>query len=150
VNIEKPVLTIMVGLPRSGKSTYVEKNKKELDMVLSADEFRYLVYNQKFWQEGEPLMWSIRDIAFKWLLNHKRNIIIDECNLNTSIRRKSITLAKEHGYFIRGIHVTTSCENCLARTGDEKLLEAIVRMNKHYSPIFEEEGFDEIIRIENN
>lgn len=55
-------IIILVGLPKSGKSTWTKKNKKEIDVIISADELRYMVYNQKFWTDGEPLMWSIRGI----------------------------------------------------------------------------------------
>jgi len=53
-NKKMKILTMMIGLPRSGKTTWIRNNKSENTdtVILSADDLRYLVYNQRFWQDG--------------------------------------------------------------------------------------------------
>lgn len=140
-------MTIMCGLPRSGKSTWVKENKNENEVILSADELRYLIYNQRFWTDGEPMMWAVHGIILKMLLKQGVDIIVDETNVTKSIRSKIIKLAKEYDYEITGIEFNTPKEICKERaikTGQEDLLDVIDRMAVIYEKISLDEGFNYI------
>ena len=54
----QPTIHVMIGLPRSGKSTYVKNflRKNLKCVVVSADQLRYLVYGQQFFAGGEDLV----------------------------------------------------------------------------------------------
>ena len=45
----KNKLYVMIGVPGSGKSTFIKNNKKEKDIYVSRDQIRF-----KYLKEGEP------------------------------------------------------------------------------------------------
>lgn len=141
------VLTVMCGLPRSGKSTWTENNRKN-EVVVSADEIRKLVYGQGFWGEGEPLMWAIRGMILRMLLKQGVNVIIDETNTTEERREPILKIAKEFGYHTTCVLVITPAAECMERAIDEgqkNLLPVIQRMSDNFQVPSLDEGFDEII-----
>lgn len=140
-------LKMMIGLPRCGKSTWVQKHKTN-EVVISADDMRYLVYNQRYWGEGESLMWSIRGMFLKYLMQQGVDIIIDETNTTAERRKPILKLAKQYGYKVIGCVVEGSwVDECVKRaeeTGQADLIPIIHKMAEQWEgPLFEE-GFAEI------
>ena len=139
-----PNIKIMCGLPRSGKTTWITKNRTN-EVVISADELRYIVYGQRFWGEGETLMWSIRDCMLRYFLSQGVDIIIDETNTTVKRRKPIIALAKKAGYVIIGYLIDYALHDCIDRA-DDALIPVIERMAEQFEPPTEAEGFD-IINI---
>lgn len=143
-------LIMMCGLPRSGKSTWVEMNRTD-EIILSADTLRHLVYNQRFWVGGEPLVWSIHGVILRMLLKQGVPIIIDETNTTPKRRNSIIYMAKKHGYSVNCVWVTTSKEVCLSRAfemGDNVIPRVIERMAREFVAPRVEEGFEKVIEVE--
>lgn len=141
-------MTILVGLPRAGKSTWIEENKTDKDVVVSADALRYLVYNHKFWTEGEPLMWSVRGILLNMLMQQGKDLIIDETNTTVNRRKPLIDLAMKYGYYVTVVRLETTEEECLKRAYAENnpnLAEVIKRQAKQIEEPSLDEGIDIII-----
>lgn len=141
---------MLIGLPRSGKSTYTEEMKNGA-VVLSADRLRLLLYGQRFYRGGEAVMWSFHDIVYKLMLEQGIDIIIDETNVMASRRKYYIDLAKEYGYTINGIWFKTSVEECCQRainTNQQDLIPVIHQMNGKFVTPEIEEGFGYIETIE--
>jgi len=140
-----PKIILMIGLPRSGKSTWV-KNNKTTEVVISADDIRYLVYNQRFWGEGEPLMWSVRGMMLKYLMQQGVDIIIDETNTTKERRKPIIKMAKKFGYEIIGNTVEgVLIDECVKRadkTGQEDLIPIIKAMAEKFELPEIADGFD--------
>jgi len=140
-------IQIMCGLPRSGKSTWIKSNKTN-EVIISADDIRYLVYGQRFWGDGEPLMWSIRGMMLEYLMQQGVNIIIDETNTTKERRKPIIKLAKKYGYSIIGNVVEGASEKvCIIRAekeGQTDLIPIIQRMAKQFELPEKSEGFDEL------
>jgi predicted kinase len=140
-------LTMMCGLPRCGKSTWVKENKTN-EVVISADDIRYLVYNQRFWGEGEPLMWSIRGMMLKYLMQQGVDIIIDETNTTKERRKPILKLAKQFGYYVVGNMVEGAwVDECVLRaekSGQPDLIPIIKGMAEKWETPSKEEGFDEM------
>lgn len=141
-NTARPIISMMVGLPRSGKTTYIEKNKYGVRVVVSADQLRYLVYGQRFWGPGEDFMWAIRKIILKMLMEQGVNIVIDETNTTATRRKPVINLAKKYGYSVEAVVIDTPKETCIERAkaeGDENLIPVIERMAEQFEPVQPEE-----------
>jgi predicted kinase len=144
------VIVVMVGLPRSGKSTWVKENQMGR-AVVSADDLRYIVYNERFNAEKEDEMWKVRGAALQMLMNYGVNIIIDETNTTKKRRSPIIGMAKIKGYKVVACVVTTSKEICLDRAkalNDDAIIPTIERMAAQYEPVTNDEGFDAIIEVE--
>ena len=138
---KKPTVYIMVGLPRSGKSTYA-KRYKGLYAIVSADQLRYLVYGQRFWGPGEDTMWAIRKIVLKMLMEQGIDIVIDETNTTVSRRKPIVDLAREYGYFVEAVVIDTPKETCIERAradGDDSLIPIIERMAGQFEPVQRDE-----------
>jgi len=140
-------IKIIVGLPRCGKSTWV-KNHKTNEVVISADDIRQLVYNQRFWSDGESLMWSIRGMFLKYLMNQGVDIIIDETNTTKERRKPILKLAKQFGYYVIGNIIDGATpEICSLRAIENEqadLIPIINKMAEQFELPEKEEGFDEL------
>lgn len=145
------ILTVMVGLPRAGKTTFRNPYAvAPIALVICADDIRLKVYNQRFWAEGEPLMWHIRGIMLESALEQGFPIYVDETNISVVRRKKIIELGKKHGYWIRCIWVQTSKDECIKRaelTDMPDLVPVIKYMAGKFEPPSSEEGFDQIIKV---
>lgn len=142
-------LKMMCGLPRSGKSTWIKQNKTN-EVVVSADDIRYLVYNQRFWDEGEPLMWSIRNMILRMLMEQGVDIIVDETNTTPKRRLPIIALAQKYNYQINCIKLTTSKNVCIERAiaeNDNLIKPVIERMANQFVEPDASEGFDNLINV---
>jgi predicted kinase len=147
INIDKrPEIIVMVGLPRSGKSTWVKENRFGRPVV-SADDLRLLVYGERFNAEREAEMWKARGIALKMLMKYGVSLIIDETNTTKKRRKPIVDLAREYGYKAVAVVVNTSKDECIQRATsnwDEAIIPTIERMAAQFEPVGQDEGFDDI------
>ena len=126
-------LIILVGLPRSGKSTIAcQLQDTGNAMRLNADTIRYNMYGENYIGSLEPYVWAEFEHMYKYLLQTGINICIDNTNIKQSNRETLIKSAKEYGYKkIYEFFIDTPMETCFQRameTGKEYLLDVIARM----------------------
>jgi predicted kinase len=111
-----PVLTIMCGFPKSGKSTWIEKNKNFLeDIIVSPDEIRRIIFGHQYHQNAEPFIWAFAEGMTRMLLEQGRNVIVDATNTTYSGRVRWIIIARNYDVKLRIIWIKTSLEECLKR-----------------------------------
>lgn len=93
------MLTVMCGLPGSGKSTYLEEHFSTIDpeIVLCSDDFRWALTGQQYYGPAEDSVWSHVKIAARVLLKKGYHIIIDGTHLTIASRRSWIALSLEIG-----------------------------------------------------
>lgn len=147
-----PKLYVMVALPRSGKSTYVQEHFSDTVKV-SADQLRLLIYGKRFMFKGEAEVWRTREVMLKALMEQGLEIVIDETNVSKESRRVLIDLGKEYLYQSVAIVIKTDKEICKKRaieTNQVDLVPVIERMAKKYEEVTEKEGFQEIIIVDGN
>ena len=144
-------LFMLVGLPRSGKTTWRKKFISDFGgdkpVVVSADDIRYLVYGQRFFSSGEPIVWALRGLMLRYLMQQGKPIVIDETNTIKRNREAIIKIAKEFGYTIEAVVLPTTREECIDRAkalNDEYILPIIDRMAEQYEPISTDEGIDTV------
>lgn len=148
-------LVMLVGIPTSGKSTYVEKLKK-LDywkdaVVLSTDSYiekeakrMGLTYNQVF---DDVIDNATRELELQLTMakDKGKNLIYDQTNLTIKSRRKK--LSKLPSFYRRGVvYFEVSLEEALKRnkTREGKFIpESILkRMYHQFEVPTISEGFD--------
>ena len=127
---------VMVGLPRSGKSTIARSLGYP---IVEKDAIRLSLHGKPFLEEAEPMVDTIADIMVASLFESGHDkVIIDECH----VRKKYRDRWRAKGYLVTVIEVTTSKDECLKRavaTGQEYLVPVIEDM----ASVFQEVGEDE-------
>jgi len=151
-------IILMVGLPRSGKSTWIKTNQNN-HVVVSPDRIRKVVFGTQFFLPVEPFVWATAKSMARLLLEQGKSIIVDATNLSQGERWQWQGIADEYNADIRCVVFETPIEECLRRNEtcpiDEKVpVEVIERMNCNYFPPVND-GIDyseiEVVKyIENN
>lgn len=79
-------LTVLLGLPRAGKSTYAEvwidyddygSNPR---VVVNSDQIRLALHNQRYCREAEPFVHAITKVVVRAWYNMGYHLLIDETN----------------------------------------------------------------------
>lgn len=141
--MNKPTLTLMCGIPRSGKSTWIEKNKKKTDVIVCPDEIRIDLFGHNFHKPAEPMIWMLTEFFIKSLIKQKLNIILDACNM-TIARERWVNIAKENGYKVILVILDTPLKTCIKRNKDKKIpLDVLKSMAKFFD-------IDRLIHPSNN
>lgn len=123
---------MMVGLPRSGKSTIA---KQLGHPIVNPDSIRLALHGQAFFKEAEPMVWAIAKYMVNalFLAGHD-DVILDATNL--TLRRRN---EWRSNLWARHYHVvSTPKEVCQARaylTQQDYLIPVINRMFKEYESV---------------
>lgn len=107
-------LTLMAGLARSGKSTWIKKNAKD-DVVVCPDRIRKLIFGHQFHRDAEDFVWAYAKGMAKLILEQGKNVLIDATNLNYSTREQWYRIALDYKANIRVVWVKTSLKECKER-----------------------------------
>ena len=135
---------ILIGLPRSGKTTMREiiLNRFFHIVPVSADDLRYEIYNQRYWQGGEDQVWLFRKHHLNSLMKYGITILIDETNTTKKRRDSLLKLCDFYGYTPIYIFVDTDKEICIERANkidDKYIIPIIEHQSKQFEiPVFEE------------
>lgn len=131
-------LCVMVGLPRSGKSTVAKEiAENEVGTIVNRDTLRLVAHGHVFRAEAEPLITFIEDVMVRSLMSTgTKSIIIDSTNLLPAFRNKWRTLAKEFDYDIEFICVQLHPDECKKRAvlnSRDDLIPIITKMSGYMS-----------------
>lgn len=152
-------LIIMVGLPGSGKSTFVDdyiigKGFEEGVYgyhIVSRDDIR-LAFGSDFNRLVEPFIGAIAKTMVRAYMIRGLNIVVDETNTNIHTIKSWSDLAKEYGYKTRAMVMTTPVKICKERreTSEGKFPEEVIdRMSEQLEALMVDEIFhDAMDRIE--
>src|SRR5262245_17860145 len=89
-------MVIMVGLPKSGKTTRArEKYQRNGFTRICPDDLRMALYGQRFIATMERFVWAIAETVCRALLLGGHNVVIDATNLTIEGRKRWLLLAHE-------------------------------------------------------
>lgn len=152
---EQKEVIIAIGLPASGKSTYIKRNYKN-HIIVSNDIIvdKYAVqnkidYNEAFERIGKSKIIQLGMNDFKKALKTGKSIVLDNTNLTKSIRKQYLDLSE--GYkkiaLIFKIGKKEMQKRLKGREGKTIPNEVIEKMEKSYEEPTKLEGFDKMIKI---
>ena len=157
---EKPLCVVLIGIPYSGKSTFVSEHAwlRQLPKISFDDEVMTLTggdYSQ--WSEVAEqagINVEAKQIA---LIEAKRSFLIDKTNVSTLERDKLMLTLKEHGYVTAAIVFEPPTKNELKRRRQKRTdkiipVEVIAQMRRNFedgkADIFRQ--FDSVLFISQN
>lgn len=124
-------LTLMVGLPRSGKSTLC---KRMGIPIVNPDSIRIAIHGQRFIGSAEPMVWAVAKYMVVALFEAgHEHVVLDATN--TTIQRRNEWADKRwtREFFIVG----PGKEVCISRAAaleDAYIIPIIEKMAEQYEP----------------
>lgn len=132
---------LLMGLPRSGKSTLARQLHTELGYpVINPDDVRTSLHGEAFLPRAERMVWSMAYyFANALLLGPHEGLIVDACNRMRK-RRDEWRYELKGDLHFKVAEVVTEKDMCLARAaGNEQLQTIIERMAAGYEPLADDE-----------
>lgn len=155
-------VTMLIGLPGSGKSTFAEKLAKNEDaIIISTDKIREELFGDEAIQENERYdgntVFCIAHDRVKIAMLEGKNVIFDATNVKRKDRKyfldllrpeKCLALQKtNYHYRFHAILIATSYEKCLENNLNRRRVvpeEVIKRMMCNFEVPMKFEGWDEV------
>ena len=159
----KPTVTLMVGLPASGKSTYIKENWGERN-ILSRDALLMSIanisskfpvdYSTAFRTVDQKEVDKLHEEELRIRLKSKISFVIDRTNLTHKGRMKFINRARQAGFSIKIIVFLVDMQTIIDRNAQRTFfenkdipIEVIKKMMKNFNIPFANEGEVEYIFI---
>ena len=149
-------IRVLVGLPRAGKSTYLENRcwtPEDAPVIISRDNIllsrgtgeTYSEIWKRLSDEDQKNIDKELQSKFNSAVKDGRNIVIDMTNMSAKSRRKWVNPCKQKGYRIECIVFSTDIDTCNSRNNDDKNIpyDVLESMAKRFVvPLYDE--FDEV------
>ena len=138
----KNKLIIMCGLPRTGKTTWINKNKKDA-IVVSSDDIRETIFGHKFHYESNKFVFAFVEAMVIILLKQNKTVIVDATNLTFNLRYQWAQIAEKYNCNCEIVWVYISkdpqknLEECLKRNRlsiekDRVPEQSLIQMNNFF------------------
>jgi len=151
--MKKLTVTLMCGIPGSGKSTWIKNNKKSNVDVVSLDEIRKTVYGHQYHKDADVWILAFSTSMASLLLKQNRSIIIDATNILPFMRDTWRKLANQYGAVTEMICFEIPLKVCIERNNKRPKKQRVpTRILKQFAaayspPILSYEPYDKIVYI---
>lgn len=150
----RAVCYLMVGIPGSGKSTWIKNHLPKDINVISRDKIRAEigitkdVDNKGVGSHQEEMkVTSIENDYIKKAIKKKETFVIDDTNYRRKDRKKTIQFLRSLGTYVIGVNVETPLETCIKRRAGQIDPEVMTNIAKKFIPVSYDEEVDEIIKV---
>ena len=149
VGENKPKLLFSIGLPRSGKSTLINSwlmnaRPGEPRVVISGDDFRWILTGDVYHRPAEPQVWSMITTCIRVFLKNNYTVFFDETNTSEWSLTKIFEMDKNAAY----VMVRTEPRICIERAYNThpypEVLEKVIRKLTENLENLTEEKVEEI------
>lgn len=136
-------LVLLMGLPRSGKSTIAKRILKHKGWpVVNPDSFRLAVHGTPYYGPAEKTVWANVDVAIRALfLAGHTHILLDATNVKRHLREAWNRLGcNVLVYEVADARNKDLCVQRAAEGGRDDLVSVIEKMAEEYEPLEEDES----------
>lgn len=138
MNTDLKTLVLMVGWPRSGKTTWARQSGLP---IVNPDSIRLAIHGHRFIPSAEPLVWATAKIMVAALFTSGHStVVLDATNLSRARRREWYSTVWECRYK----YIDTPVDECIRRAeevDDQEIISVIRRMMDIFDPL----GPDEVL-----
>lgn len=110
------VLTLTVGIPSSGKTTWALG--AGFDVAVSLDDCREALWGSSYIQNGLgglPIVLVMQEQIIKHAIAEKRSIVVHDTHIERNHRLPLIQLARKYGYRVQIVYFDVPHGRCLER-----------------------------------
>jgi predicted kinase len=100
----------MVGIPRIGKSTWINKNKNDA-IVVSSDTIRKELFGHQYHSPANKFVFAIVEAMTLLLLKQNKDVIIDSTSLSKASRGQWYSVAKSTNAIVTVVWVFADKDN---------------------------------------
>lgn len=94
--MDRQVLTIMCGVPRVGKTTWIKKNKGA-SIIVSSDDIRSEIFGHQFCWASNKFIFAMMEAFVRLLLKNGESVIVDATHLTRTSRMEWVRLDSQYG-----------------------------------------------------
>jgi len=129
-----PTLTMLKGLPASGKSTWAKEQKAKR---VNKDDLRAMIDNSKWSKENEKLIIALRDDITFSILEGGLDVIVDDTNFSPAHEKRLREIAEQANADFEVKFFDTPYEECVIRDLQrpnpvgKKVIRRMYEANKH-------------------
>ena len=150
-----PVLTMLIGIPGSGKSTYCANFLKQFPQTvyLSSDAMRLKLFGNEEYQASNTEVFDAMEAAAKQALREGKDVLLDATNLLARNRKNTLDFVKAiPGANAKAVVFKVPLKVCLERNRNRSRVvpESVIRrMRRQMELPSTQEGFQQIRWIYN-
>ena len=143
-------LTLMVGIPGAGKSTYTKTKIDRRVRILSSDAIRKELFRDEADQEHNDIVFDTLYSRARQLLIDGKDVLIDATNSTKQNRARSLEHFKDLSIRKKAIVIETPVSTCIERDKGRRRTvgcDVIKEFADEFEYPAKDEGFDEIVHI---